>query len=184
MDGGQPATGPWVEGGVLAGRNGVPELGDQGAAVRATGIQNRVGPTERVVSLRILAETAGPAARRLLPGQLDQRVDAGPGNSGDHGTVVGPDPGLGRQAVRNPRPALPLVVERDAGVDHRSPLRQEGIVYRPVEAAGCTYPGHPRAPLDDLGVRTREDAPPVDRRAPPSPPPPLPPHNLDAPQPP
>jgi hypothetical protein len=65
------------------------------------------------------------AARRLLAGQLDQRVDAGPGGSGDHGAVAGPDLGLGRQAVRNPRPEFPLVVERDAGVDHRSPLRQE-----------------------------------------------------------
>ena len=110
----------------------------RGSSICAAGIQDRVGSTDRVLNLRILAEPPGPAARRLLAGQLDQRVDAGPGDSGDHGAVVGPDPGLGRQAVRNPRPALPLIVERDAGVDHRSPLRQEDIVDRPVEAAGRT----------------------------------------------
>src|SRR2546428_612842 len=163
MDRGQPATGPLLEGGVLADRDGVPELGDHRAAVHATGVQDRVGPTDRVLDLWILAEPSGPAARRLLAGQLDQRVDARPGDSGDHGAVVGPDPGLGRQAIRNPRPALPLVVERDASVDHRSPLRQKNIVDRPVEAAGRTQAGHIPAPLDDLRFRTLEDAPPVGR---------------------
>src|SRR5205814_9522853 len=77
----------------------------------------------------------------------------------------GARPGPGRQAVRHARPALPLVVEGDAGVDHRSPLRQEDVVDRPVEAAGRTESRHVPAPLDDLRFRTREDPAPVDRGA-------------------
>src|SRR5437899_4807786 len=165
VDRGQPATGPLLEGGVLAGRDGIPEIGDRRTAVHATSVQDRVGSTDRVLNLRVLAEPTGPAARCLRAGQLDQRVDPGPGDSGDHGAVVGPDPGLGWQRVRNPRPPLPLVVERDAGVDHRAPLRQEDIVDRPVETAGRTHSGHVPAALDDLRFRTREDSAPVDRGA-------------------
>jgi hypothetical protein len=44
-------------------------------------------------NLRILAEQTGPAARRLAAGQLDQRVDSRARDPGDHGAVVGPDPG-------------------------------------------------------------------------------------------
>src|SRR5881628_1245702 len=165
MNRGQPATGPLPERGLLASRDGVPELGDRRAAVRSTSVQDRVGPTDCVLNLWALAEPTGPAARRLLAGQLDQRIDARQGDAGDHGAVVGPDPRLGRQGVRNPRPALPLVVERDAGVDHRSTLRQEDIVDRPVEAAGRAHPGHVPAALDDLSFRTREDPTPVDRSA-------------------
>src|SRR3989454_10683408 len=96
MDRGQPATGPLLEGGFLAGRDGGPHLGDRRAAIRATGVQDRVGSTDRVLNLRVLAEATGSAARRLLAGQLDQRVDAGPGDAGDHGAVAGTDPGLPR----------------------------------------------------------------------------------------
>src|SRR5215510_8358488 len=78
VDGGQPATGPLLEGGLLAGHDRVPELGDHGAAVDAPGVQRRVSPTNGVLDLWILAEQTGPATRRLPAGQLDQRVDAGP----------------------------------------------------------------------------------------------------------
>src|SRR5262249_23118398 len=60
-------------------------------------------------------------------------------------------------------PATPLVVERDAGVHHRAPLRQEDVLDRPVETAGRAHPGDVPAPLDDLRFRTREDSAPVDR---------------------
>src|SRR5712691_5439361 len=165
VDGGQPAAGPLLEGGLLAGRDRVPELGDHGAAVDAPSVQRRIGPTNGVLDLGILAEQTGPATRRLPAGQLDQRVDAGPSDAGDHGAVMGSDPGLGRQGVGDPRPTLPLVVQRDAGVDHRPPLRQEDILDRPVEAAGPAQPGHVPAPLDDLRFRTREDPTPVARGA-------------------
>src|SRR5881396_139328 len=62
VDRGQPTAGPLLEGGLLAGRDGIPELGDHRAAIRATGIQDRVGPTDGVLNLRILAEPPGPAA--------------------------------------------------------------------------------------------------------------------------
>ena len=123
------------------------------------------GPTHGVLDLRILAEQTGPATRRLPAGELDQRVDAGPRDAGDHGAVVRPDPGLGRQSVGDPRPALPLVVQRGAGLDHRPPLRQEDVLDDPVEAAGPAQPGHVPAPLDDLRFRTREDPTPVNRGA-------------------
>ena len=128
-------------------------------------VQDRVGATDRVLHLRILAEQTGPAARRLVAGELDQRVDAGPSDAGDHGAVVGPDPGLGRQGVGDPGPAAPLIVQRDAGVDHRPALRQEDVLDRPVEAAGPAQPGHVPAPVDDVRFRTREDPAPVRRRA-------------------
>src|SRR5437867_4407958 len=73
--------------------------------------------------------------------------------------ATGPLPERGLLASRDG------VVERDAGVDHRSTLRQEDIVDRPVEAAGRAHPGHVPAALDDLSFRTREDPTPVDRRA-------------------
>src|SRR5919106_4397979 len=165
VDGGQPAASPLLEGGLLAGRNRAPELGDHRAAVDAPGIQRRVGPTNGVLDLGILAEQTGPATRCLPAGELDQCVDAGPRDAGDHGAVVGADPGLGRQRVGDPRPALPLVVQRSASVGHRPPLRQEDVLDRPVEAAGPAQPGHVPAPLDDLHVRTREDPTPVDRGA-------------------
>src|SRR5262249_47640727 len=136
---------------------------DHRGAIGAPGIENRVGPADRVLDLRVVAEPPGPAPRRFLTGQLDERVDAGPRDSGDDGTVVGPDPGLSRQGVRDARPATPLVVERDAGVHHRPPLRQEDVFHRPVEAAGRTHAGHVPAPLDDLRFRAREDPAPVDR---------------------
>src|SRR2546430_1381049 len=165
VDGGQPAAGPLLEGSLLAGRGRVPELGDHRAAVDASGVQYGVGPTHGVLDLRILAEQTGPATRRLPAGELDQRVDAGPRDAGDHGAVVRPDPGLGRQSVGDPRPDPPLVVQRGAGLDHRPPLRQEDVLDDPVEAAGPAQPGHVPAPLDDLRFRTREDPTPVNRGA-------------------
>src|SRR2546427_1784316 len=136
VDRGQPTAGPLLERGLVASRNGVPDLGDHRGAVGTTGVENRVGSTDRVLNLRVLAEPAGPAARRLPGRQLDQRIDAGPGDSGDDGAVVGTEPRLRGQRVRDSRPAAPLIVERDAGVHHRPPLREEDIVDRPVEAAG------------------------------------------------
>src|SRR4030095_9688639 len=79
--------------------------------------------------------------------------------------VGGPDPGLGGQGIRDPGPALPLVVERDAGVDHGPPLWQEDVLDRPVEAPRRAKTEHVPASLDDLRFRTREDPPPVDRGA-------------------
>src|SRR5439155_789598 len=86
-----------------------------GSAIGATRVQNRVGPTDRVLDLWILSKPSGPAARCLLARQLDQRVDAGSRDSRDHRAVVRADPRLGGQCVRDPGPALPLVVERDSG---------------------------------------------------------------------
>src|SRR5262245_34170482 len=163
VDGGQPAAGPLLDGGLLAGCNRVPKLGDHGAAVDASGVQRRIGPTHGILNLGILTEQTGPATRRLLAGQLDQRIDASPRDAGDHGAVVGPDPGLGRQGVGDPRPALPLVVQRSAGKGHRPPLRQEDVLDCPVEAASPAQSGHVPTPLDDLHFRTREDPTPVDR---------------------
>src|SRR5688572_6710992 len=162
---GQPAPGPLRERGLPAGRDGVPDLGDHRGAAGAAGVQDRVGAADGVLHLRVLAEPAGPAARRLLGGQFDERVDPGARNAGDHRAVMGPDPGLGRQRVRDSRPVAPLVVERHAGVDHRAPLRQEDVVERPVEAAGGTEPGHVPASRDDLRFGAMEDAAPVDRGA-------------------
>src|SRR5207249_11789411 len=62
-------------------------------------------------------------------------------------------------------PALPLIDEQDAGLDHRTPPRQEDIVARPVEAARRTHPRNVPAPLDDLRFGTREDPAPEDRAA-------------------
>src|SRR5258705_5837665 len=62
VGGGQPATGSLLEGGGLAGRDGVPHLGDRRAAVGATGIENRVRPPHRVLDLWIVAEPSRPAA--------------------------------------------------------------------------------------------------------------------------
>src|SRR2546425_9701892 len=56
MNRGQPATGPLPERGLLARRDGVPELGDRRAAVRSTSVQDRVGPTDCVLNLWALAE--------------------------------------------------------------------------------------------------------------------------------
>src|SRR5205814_1411442 len=99
MHRGQPAPGPLLERGVVAGRDGVPDLGDRRATVRAAGVQDRVGPTDRVLNLWTVAESTGPAARRLRARELDERIDARPGDAGDHGAVMRPDPRLGRQGV-------------------------------------------------------------------------------------
>src|SRR5918992_3682066 len=68
VDGGQPAAGALLEGGLLAGRDRAPELGDHRAAVGAPGVQCRVGPTDGVLDLGILAEQTGPATRCLPAG--------------------------------------------------------------------------------------------------------------------
>src|SRR5438270_7791232 len=54
VDGGQPAAGPLIEGGLVAGRDGVPDLRDRRAAVGATGVQNRVCVSARVLDLRVV----------------------------------------------------------------------------------------------------------------------------------
>src|ERR1700687_27874 len=149
VDGGQAAPGALLQRGVFSGRDRVPHFRDRRAAIRAARVQDRLGPADRVLHLRVVAETTGPAAWRLLDGQLDQRVDAGPGDAGDHRAVMWPDPGLCRQRVRDSRPVAPLVVEWDPGGAHRPPLRQKDVVDRPVEAAGRTEPGHVPASRDD-----------------------------------
>src|SRR5262249_36621738 len=151
--------------GLLAGRDGVPELDDHRGAARAAGVQDGLGAADRVLHLRVVTEPAGAAPRRLLGGQLDQRIDAGPRDAGDDGAVVGSDPRLRGQGVRDPGPALPLVVERDARVYHRPPLGQEDLVDRPVEAAGRAHPRNVPAALDDLGFGAREESAPEDRAA-------------------
>src|SRR5262245_64092297 len=78
MDGRQPAPRPLLERGLLAGRDGVPELDDHRGAARAAGVQDGLGAADRVLHLRVVTEPAGAAPRRLLGGQLDQRIDAGP----------------------------------------------------------------------------------------------------------
>src|SRR5215471_17998756 len=165
VDSGQPAAGPLLEGGLLAGRDCVPEFGDHRVTVDAPGVQRRVGPAHGVLDLGILTEQTGPATRRLPTGQLDQRVDAGPRDAGNHGAVVGTDPGLSWQGIGDPRPALPLIIKWGTGLDHRPPLRQEDILDHPVEAAGAAQPGHVPAALDDLCFRACEDPTPIDRGA-------------------
>src|SRR5439155_14337082 len=63
--------------------------------------------------------------------------------------------------IGGPRPALPLVFQRDAGVGHRPPLRQEDVVDGPVEAAGAAQPGDIPAARNDLRLGPREDTAPV-----------------------
>src|SRR5262249_16796885 len=72
---------------------------------------------------------------------------------------------LRRQRVRDPRPAAPLVVERDACVHHRAPLRQEYVLDGPVEAAGRAKPRDVPASLDDSRLGSLEDTAPVRRVA-------------------
>src|SRR3954469_15085618 len=76
-----------------------------------------------------------------------------------------PDPARRRQFIRHTRPALPLVVERHAGMHHRAPLRQKDIMHGPVEAAGAAQPGDVPAARHDLGFIALEDAAPVERLA-------------------
>src|SRR5262249_56320065 len=86
-------------------------------------------------------------------------------DAGDDGAVVGSDPRLRGQGVRDPGPALPLVVERDARVYHRTAVGQEGRVDGRVEAAGRAHPRYVPAALDDLGFGRREEPAPEDRAA-------------------
>src|SRR5262249_62163726 len=83
----------------------------------------------------------------------------------DHSGVMRPDPGLRRQRVRDPRPAAPLVVERDARVHHRAPLRQEDVLDRPVEAPGRAEPSDVPASVDDSRFGSLEEPTPVRRAA-------------------
>jgi hypothetical protein len=53
------------------------DFGDLLAAIGAPGVQDRVGPPDGVLHLRVLAQQrTGAAARRLAAGEIDQRVDA------------------------------------------------------------------------------------------------------------
>ena len=94
MHRGEPAAGALLERGLAAVGERIPQLGDHRVAIDASGIEDRIGAPDRVLHLRIVAQPAGAAARRLLAGQLDQRVDAGARQPGDHRAVVRPDPGL------------------------------------------------------------------------------------------
>src|SRR5229473_2420834 len=76
-----------------------PALGEPALALErgAAAVQDRIGSPDSVLHLRVFAQQAGgPAPRLLAPGQLDQRVDAGPRDAGDHGAVVRPHPALDR----------------------------------------------------------------------------------------
>src|SRR5262249_14297044 len=92
----QPAAGPLLARGLLAGSDRVPEIGDRRALIDAAGIQDRVGPADRVLNLRILAEQTDAATGCLLGGELDQRVDARSSDARDRRAVVRTGPGLAR----------------------------------------------------------------------------------------
>src|SRR5579862_5256157 len=72
------------------------------------------------------------------------------------------NPALGRQRISGAGPALPLVVERDAGMDHGATRRQENIVDRPVEAAGPAQPGHVPAARNHLRLGAAEHPAPIE----------------------
>ena len=76
-----------------------------------------------------------------------------------------PDPGLARQRVGDPRPARPLIVQRDTNVRTRPPLWQEHVLHGPVEAAGPAQSGHVPASRDDLRVLAPKHPAPVERTA-------------------
>src|SRR5262249_61722222 len=99
------------------------------------------------------------------PRQLDQRVDAGARDAGDHRAVMRPDPAVDRQRVGGPRPALPLVFQRYAGMRHRPPLWQEDVLDRPVKAAAAAQSGHIPAARNDPRFAAGKDPAPVDRLA-------------------
>src|SRR6185437_12917054 len=92
----------------------------------------------------------------------DERVDAGSRDAGDDRAVMRPDPALCRQRVGDSRPAVPLIVERRAGMHHGATLRQEHIVDRPIEAASAAQPRHVPAARYDLDLGAREKAAPVE----------------------
>src|SRR5258708_8689322 len=160
MHRGEPAGGALLERGLASVGERVPQLGDHGVAIEASGIEDRIGAPDGVLQLRIVEQAAGAAARRLLAGELDERVDAGARQPGDHRALVRPDPGRCRQGVRDARPVPPLVVERYAGMDHRAPLRQKEILYRPIKASGAAQPAHLPAAGNDLDLGAREQAAP------------------------
>src|SRR5439155_15717766 len=71
IDRGEPAAGALFERGLVAGRGDRPYLGDLRAAVGAPGIEDRIGPADRVLHLRVVAEqTSGAAARLLAAGEV------------------------------------------------------------------------------------------------------------------
>src|SRR5215831_18525377 len=162
----QSAARPLLERRLLAGSDGVPQLGDHRIAIEAPGVEDRIGTADGVLDLRVLAEQAGrAAARRLAAGKLDQRVDAGACDTGNHRAVVWPDPALDRQGICNAWPARPLVFQRDAGMRHRPPLRQEDVLDRPIEAAGAAQPGNIPAARHDLRFLSPKDPAAINRLA-------------------
>src|SRR5207302_1834560 len=91
IDRGEPAAGSLLERGLVAGRGDRPDLGDLRAAVGTPGVEDRIGPADGVLHLRIVAEQSGGTAARLLAaGQIDQRVEPGPRDAGDDRAVVRP----------------------------------------------------------------------------------------------
>src|SRR5262244_1335953 len=157
---GEPAAGALLERGLAAVGKRIPQLRDHRVAIDASGIEDRIGAPDGVLHLRIVTQPARAAARRLLAGKLDERVDAGARQPGDHRALVRADPGRCRQGVSDARPMRPLIVERYAGMDHRAPLRQKEIRHRPIEAAGSAQPAHLPAAGNDLDLGTREQAAP------------------------
>src|SRR5215831_7530702 len=79
--------------------------------------------------------------------------------------MMRPDPALDRQLISKPRPARPLVLEWDADLRHRSPLRQEDILDRPVKAAGAAQTRDIPTPRHDFHFGPREHPAPVERPA-------------------
>src|SRR5215468_296303 len=71
VDGSQAAAGTLFSGGFITGSNCGPELGDHRAPVSTPSVKHGIGATDGILHLRTLAQQAGPAAWRLLAGQLN-----------------------------------------------------------------------------------------------------------------
>ena len=98
MHRGEPATGALLERGLAAVSEPIPQLRDHRVAIEASGIEDGIGAPDRVLHLRLVAQPARAAARRLVGGKLDERVDAGARQPGDHRALVRPDPGRAGRA--------------------------------------------------------------------------------------
>jgi len=152
---GEPAAGPLLQGGLLAGSDSVPELGDHRAPVGTPGVQDGVGPPDRIRTCGFSHSSAPVRPRGVLapastisasmPARATPVVTA----------VMRPDPTLDWQLIGDARPARPLVLEGNAELRHRPPLRQEHVLGRPVEAAGAAQSCDVPAPRDDLGLGAR-----------------------------
>ena len=76
-NGGQPAAVPLLKGGLLGGRDCVPEFSDHHAAVDAPGVQHRVGPTRRPGFPRDPSAVEGQMGSHLTPPEAAQDAQLG-----------------------------------------------------------------------------------------------------------